>query len=122
MLEAKIYGLCLERLGYQIKKAKESGSKSSEYLIECYNTGDIDDIIDILELYDLEERSYDELMQKLDDLAYTVSILTQEKLYFDFTEEGHLCLFLSLKGKLKGFNIVNPDVEQYNLVCNPLEE
>lgn len=38
-------------------------------------------------------------MQKLEDLADTVSILTQEKLYFDFTEEGHLGLFLSLKEK-----------------------
>lgn len=98
MLEAKIYGLCLERLRYQIKRAKENDSKSGEYLLEGYNTGDIDDIIDILELYDLEERSYDGLMQKLEDLADTVSILTQEKLYFDFTEEGHLGLFLSLKG------------------------
>jgi hypothetical protein len=101
MLEAKIYGLCLERLRHQINKAKEKGSISGDYLLEGYNTGDIDDIIDILELYDLEERSYDGLMQKLDDLAYTVSVLTQEKLFFDFTEEGHLGLYITLNGKVR---------------------
>lgn len=97
MLEAKIYGLCLERLRHQIKKARENEAITTRnYLLEGYNTADIDDIIDILELYDLEERSYDGLMQKLDDLAYTVSVLTQEKLFFDFTEEGHLGLYLSI--------------------------
>lgn len=99
MLEAKIYGLCLERLRHQIKKAKEKVSISGDCLLESYNTGDIDDIIDILELYDLEERSYEGLMQKLDDLSYTISLLTQEKLFFAFTEEGHLGLYLSLNGK-----------------------
>ncbi len=98
MLEAKIYGLCLERLRHQIKKAKERGI-SGDCLLEGYNTGDIDEIIDILEIYDLEERSIEGLMQKLDDLAYSVSLLTQEKLFFDFTEEGHLGLYLSLNGK-----------------------
>lgn len=101
MLEAKIYGLCLERLRHQIKKAREKDSISGDYLLECYNTGDIDEIIDILELYDLEERSYSGLMQKLDDLAYTVSLLTQEKLFFDFTEEGHLGLYLFVDGNMK---------------------
>ncbi len=98
MLEAKIYGLCLERLRYQIKRARENSLRPGHVLLEGYNTGDIDDIIDILELYDLEERSYEGLMQKLDDLAYTVSLLTQEKLFFDFTEEGYLGLYLSLNG------------------------
>lgn len=99
MLEAKIYGLCLERLSHQIKKARENGAITGNYLLEGYNTADIDDIIDILELYDLEERSYDGLMQKLDDLAYTVSVLTQEKLFFGFTDEGHLGLYLVLNKK-----------------------
>lgn len=107
MLEAKIYGLCLERLRYQIKKAREKGSISGDYLLEGYNTGEIDEIIDILELYDLEERSYHGLMQKLDDLAYTVSLLTQENLFFDFTEEGHLGLYLSLNGKAKEQETMN---------------
>lgn len=98
MLEAKIYGLCLERLRFQIKKAKERGC-TGDYLIESYNTADMDDIIDILEIYDLEERSLEGLMQKLDDLAYSVSLLTQEKLFFDFTEDGSLGLFLSLNEK-----------------------
>lgn len=109
MLEAKIYGLCLERLSHQIKKAREKVAITEDYLLEGYNTADIDDIIDILELYDLEERSYDGLMQKLDDLAYTVSVLTQEKLFFDFTEEGHLGLYLSVTKRIEVPDTISPN-------------
>lgn len=114
MLEAKIYGLCLERLRHQIKKARENGAITGNYLLEGYNTADIDDIIDILELYDLEERSYDGLMQKLDDLAYTVSVLTQEKLFFDFTEEGHLGLYLSITKNIEMPDTISDVAVLYN--------
>lgn len=98
---AKIYGLCLERLKYQIKNAKQrvNGNGNESILLESYNTAELDDIIDILELYDLEENTYDALKNKLDDLAYTVSILTHETLFFGFTGKGFLGLFLALKEK-----------------------
>ena len=61
MEDVKIYGLCLERLKYQIGLAKEKSNNgesltNERYLMESYHTSDIDDIIDILELYDLERR------------------------------------------------------------------
>lgn len=105
MLEAKIYGLCLERLKHQINNAKQK-VKSEPFickdcfLLECYNTGDLDDIIDILELYDIGERTFEGVMEKLNDLAYTVSALTRETLFFDLTREGHLGLYLALADKV----------------------
>ncbi|MCL4536802.1 MAG: hypothetical protein M1610_04335 [Nitrospirae bacterium] len=99
MLEAKIYGLCLERLKYQIKNTRQRSTGDKDIiLLECYNTGDLDDIIDILELYDIEERTFEGLREKLEDLSYTVSALTRETLFFDLTQEGHLGLYLSMNG------------------------
>lgn len=103
MIDAKIYGLCIERLKHQIIRAKgRAASGATKYsdsvLLECYNTGDIDDIIDILELYDLGEKTFDRLWESLEDLAYTVSLLTQETLFFDFTEHRHFGLYLSFNG------------------------
>lgn len=98
---AKIYGLCMERLKYQITNAKQringNGNHADIFLLECYNTGDVDDIIDILELYDIEKRTIGSVINKLDDLAYTVSVLTSEALSFGFTEKGYLGLYLELK-------------------------
>ena len=94
---AKIYGLCLERLKHQIRNAqgKVHGTPLQERVIlEGYNTGDIEEIIDILELYDIEDRSLQGLQERLDDLAYTVSVLTNETLFFGFTDEGHLGIYL----------------------------
>ena len=95
----KIYGLCIERLKHQIVLAKKrlegSGHGSKYFLLESYNTGDLDDIVDILELYDLEDKTAELLTEKLDDLAYTVSILCGHTLIFDYTGEGHLGLYLS---------------------------
>jgi hypothetical protein len=87
----KIYGLCIERLKFQIGNAKKrlngSGPVSDEHvLLESYNTDDPEDIIDILELYDINERSFEAVREKLDELAYTVSILTRETLAFGMTE------------------------------------
>jgi hypothetical protein len=97
----KIYGLCLERLRYQITNArKRVGSEGPEYpervLMESYNTGETDEIIDILELYDIEDRTPDIVREKLEDLAYTVSELVRETVLFDYTDEGHLGLYLAL--------------------------
>ena len=103
----KIYGLCLERMRHQIniaKKKSQTGEfvEDDTFLLESYNTGDIDDIIDILELYDIEEKNLKGLHDKLEELADTVSILTRETLRFGFTDEGHLGLYLTLN-KDSGF-------------------
>lgn len=95
----KIYGLCLERLRVQISNARgriKDGLPrfAGSVLLESYNTGEVDDIIDILELYDVEERTFEAVREKLNDLAFTVSELTREKLSFNLTNEGHVGLYL----------------------------
>ena len=99
MEDIKIYGLCLERLRYQIGNAKkkvngDALSIQNRFLLESYNTAEIDDIIDILELYDVEESTSNHVKEKLKELAYTVSILLQETLAFDLTDDGYLGLYL----------------------------
>ena len=96
----KIYGLCLERLRHQIINAKGKVKKGTSHcqdrvLLESYNTGELDDIIDILELYDVKERTFSEVKEKLEDLAYTVSELLRETIQFDYIDEGHLGLYLA---------------------------
>ena len=102
MEAAKISGLCLGRIAHQIRIANQRISGGHPHngliLLESYNTGDIEDIIDILELYDIEARTNEGLKEKLEDLAYTVSEFMREVLFFDYTEEGHMGLYLSLKG------------------------
>lgn len=98
----KIYGLCLERLRHQIKNAmKRFGNEGPEYpgrvLLESYNTGELEEIIDILELYEVKERTPEELREKLDDLACTVSELVRETVIFDYTDEGCLGLYLAMR-------------------------
>jgi hypothetical protein len=98
---AKIYGLCIERLKHQINNArgrveKEGVQYEDRYLLESYNTGELDDIIDILELYDIEDRTLELVHEKLEELAYTVSVLTRETLTFGYTYKGHLGLYLAL--------------------------
>ncbi len=100
----KIYGLCLERLRHQITNAKKRVKDDSAlcrdiFLLESYNTGEIDDIIDILELYDIEDRTHELLREKLNDLAYTVSELLRERLFFNYTSSGHLGLYLTVRGE-----------------------
>ena len=101
MEAVKIYGLCQERIAHQIINAKQRLNGEKQYngqvILESYNTGDIEDIIDILELYDIETRTNEGLKEKLEDLAYTVSELMREVLFFDYTGEGHMGLYLSLK-------------------------
>ena len=99
--ELKIYGLCLQRLNHQIGIAKGRLNSSAqkptgEVLLESYETGIVEEIIDILELYDVEAQTFEAVQEKLDDLACTVSVLTGEKLCFDYTGDGHLGLYLAL--------------------------
>lgn len=105
MDEVKIYGLCIQRLKFQIENAKKRLSEKARVyeghlLLESYNTCDPDDIIDILELYDINERSFKAVQEKLDELAYTVSILCREALTFGLTEEGYLGLYLAVNVNL----------------------
>lgn len=105
---SKIYGLCLERLKYQIDNARvRFGGALSRHtdlvLLESYNTGDREDIIDILELYDLEEHTPERLNEKLEELSYTASLLLRETLMFDYTDKGHLGLYLALQKESYGF-------------------
>jgi len=98
----KIYGLCLERLKYQIAKAylrieKDRVGNGLPLLLESYNTGNPEEIIDILELYDLENRTCAGLNEKLEDLAYTLSELLREKITFGYTREGHLGLYWMIR-------------------------
>lgn len=98
---AKIYGLCLERLRYQIGNAKSKRDNGvfdvgEKILLESYNTGDREEIADILELYDLEENTPENVKEKLDELSYTVSVLAREALSFGLTPEGHFGLYLTL--------------------------
>lgn len=97
MEAAKIYGLCLERIRHQIRIAEGRQERGGKILLESYNSSDIDDIIDILELYDLEERTDQGLREKLDDLAYTISVLTRETLSFGITPEGDIGLYLAVR-------------------------
>ncbi len=57
MEKTKIYGLCLERMKYQKVHARQRVNGACQHnglvLLESYNTSDIEDIIDILELYDI---------------------------------------------------------------------
>jgi hypothetical protein len=72
---------------------------AGEVLLESYETGAIEEIIDILELYDVEAQTFEAVREKLDDLACTVSVLTGERLFFDYTGEGHLGLYLTLEDR-----------------------
>lgn len=99
MEDVKIYGVCLMRLAHQLKIAdqKIAGNGNAAHdrvLLESYCTGDIDEIVDILELYDLDEHTGAALREKLQELAYTVSLLVRRTIAFGYTEEGHLGLYL----------------------------
>lgn len=101
---SKIYGLCLERLKHQVYNARvrlgDTLSRQPEpFLLESYRTGDREEIIDILELYDIEERTPEGLRDKLEELSYTASVLLRETLSFDYTDKGHLGLYLALQNE-----------------------
>ncbi len=97
--DLKINGLCVGRLKHQISIARSRDGKGRSLnghgiVLESYNTGDIDDIIDILELYDIEDRNHETLVEKLKELAEDASLFVDETLEFGFNDEGHLCLYL----------------------------
>ena len=98
MDEAKIYNVCLQRVKFQVTNAKQRLNgcipPGGRLILESYQTGELDEIIDILEIYDLETHTREGLAEKLDDLAYTVSIMVKEKISFDYDERGDLCLCL----------------------------
>ncbi len=99
---SSICGLCLGRLKYQISNAKKRAADGSGralsggVLLESYFTCDPDEIIDILEIYHATDRTLEGVMETLAELSCSASALTRELVYFDFNEEGHLGLYLSL--------------------------
>ncbi len=99
MDEAKVYNVCLQRVKFQITQAKqnENGRAGGKRILESYRTGEVDEIIDILELYDLDSQDRDGLHEKLEDLAYTVSLLVKETITFDYDEKGCLGLYVTMK-------------------------
>ncbi len=106
-MSTKIYGICLERLNHQINIAKSRDGKGphqhkERIILESYNTGDLDEIIDILELYDVENRTLEAVKERLNDIAYTISLITRETLTFDLDHNGLWGLYLSLNSKEKG--------------------
>ena len=98
MDEGKIYNICLQRVKFQITNALQRLNNATpppdRFILESYNTGDVEEIIDILEIYDLEDRTSAGLAEKLEDLAYTVSALARRKIAFDYDEKGNLGLYL----------------------------
>jgi hypothetical protein len=98
MDDAKIYNVCLQRVRHQILSARQR-SCSGRHILESYCTGDAEEIIDLLEIYDIEDRSPEALNARLDDLAYTVSLLVKEKISFEYDEKGHLGLYLVVREK-----------------------
>ena len=102
MDDAKIYNVCLMRVKHQIVNAAQKLSESpyGRVILESYNTGDPEEIIDILEIYDIEDRSSAGLREKLDDLAYTVSMLVKDRIAFGYDDRGNLGLYLMRKERL----------------------
>ncbi|MBF0505842.1 MAG: hypothetical protein HQL09_03305 [Nitrospirae bacterium] len=102
METSSICGLCLGRLKYQIKNAKNRAADgtgrafSGRVLLESYFTCDPDEIVDILEIYHVTDRTLEGVMETLAELSCSASVLTRESLHFDFNEDGHLGLYLSL--------------------------
>lgn len=104
MDNAKIYNVCLQRVKFQVGNAKQRLNNCIPHdrrmVLESYNTGDIEEIVDILELYDLDDRSLKGLTEKLQDLAYTVSILVKDTITFEYDARGNLGLYLTLKQEI----------------------
>ena len=105
---AKIYGVCLERLEFQVKNALERlkkdpalYDKQKGLAIESYNTDDMDEIVDLLEIYDVPDRKRETILKKLDEVACSASLLVGETVEFGFCEAGFLCLYLKQDEKEK---------------------
>ncbi|MGE5239277.1 MAG: hypothetical protein ACM3ON_10775 [Chloroflexota bacterium] len=96
----KLYGICLERLSHLVRKAKKRLDGHGHWawvILESYNTGNLDDIVDILEIEDIiEERTQKGLRKELAYLASALSEVTGETLSFEYCEAGHLGLYLTV--------------------------
>jgi len=96
----KINNICLDKLIESIDAARKNGhdtaDKNGRILVESYNTSEAEEIIRILGLHDIKERTFEGVRDKLDDLSLTLSCFTQEELVFDFSEQGKLGLYLSV--------------------------
>ncbi len=96
----KLYGVCLERLSHLIRMAKTRLNGHGHWawvILESYNTGNLDDIVDILEIEDIvEERTHKGLLKELAYLASALSEATGETLSFEYCEAGHLGLYLTV--------------------------
>jgi hypothetical protein len=97
----KIYNICLDKLTESIDAVRKGDCEmihmDGRILVESYKTADVEEIIRILGLHDIKERNKEGLRDKLDDLSLTLSCFTQEELEFDFSEQGELGLYLSVK-------------------------
>jgi hypothetical protein len=99
MKQMRIYGICLERLSHLIRKARTRLTGKGHWswvILESYNTGDLDDIVYILELCDIEEHTQRGLRKELAYLASVLSEATGETLSFGYCEKGHLGLYLTV--------------------------
>jgi hypothetical protein len=96
----KIHNICLDKLTERIDEARIGSEvrsdKDGRILLESYNTSDIDEIIRIIGISDLRDRTIEGLLEKLEDLSLTLSCFTQEDLIFAFSEQGDLGLYLSV--------------------------
>lgn len=95
----KLYGVCVERLKHQLSLArKRVGDRIVDRVVlEGYQTGDIDEIIDILEFYDIEAKTPAALQSKLEELAHDVSLFIKETIEFGYDDNGNLCLYWRMK-------------------------
>lgn len=100
---AKVYGICLGRLEFQVKNALERLKKDPVlydrqrgFALESYNTDDMDEIVDLLEIYDVPDRKRETIMKKLAEVAYSASLLVGATVEFGFCEAGFLCLYLKV--------------------------
>ena len=91
----KLYNVCVMRLRHQIDIAQKNGKiTGGRALLESYCTGDLEEIIDIHELYDIEDRTLEGVMRKLEGIAKDAALFVKENIEFGFNAEGHLCLYL----------------------------
>ncbi len=104
-MDFKLYGLCIERLKHQIRLAEERVRRTphsfdGRVVLEGYETSDVEEIVDLLELYDIGEKDRVSLINKLQELAENASLLVRREIEFDFDSNGNLCLYLRLNGRV----------------------
>lgn len=104
MLDAKIYGLCLERIKHQILIAQNRGEK--KVLLETYCTRDTGEVVDILELYDLTDQTDEGVWEKLSELAFSVSVLLGHTLEFGHGPDGEIGLFVIFSSDADASSVV----------------